>query len=542
MDINYEKLKEAIEKFAKPCWEGKDKVWVMRPGGGEVYIQEEVLANAAPHMREENLRENAKESTTNAMLSQVNLLSQYDMMFAKSFLDRISEGELRDHMLALIYGPEDLLTRLKRFLNWSKVEAVPGEEKIKAGINATVCSYFLAVSDARQYPYCKPVAYNSAVRELLGKAAIKGDPAERIVQCKDVYSEVLKLLEKEYGLQNGNFFDVHSLFYFFQHKNKEDGLSVWDKIKQPFKPSSEASSEVSPTPRMDNLIYDLLMEKHNVILYGPPGTGKTREALLLAGLWGRTYGEDAISQLTFHPSYSYEDFIEGFRPTADGSGFELRDGVFKTICKEASRNPGKKYLVIIDEINRGDVARILGELITLIEGDKRGEKYSTVLQQSGERFYVPGNVYVLGTMNTADKSISLMDLAIRRRFRFCYFPPDLEVLSGDKDFYDKIKGVTVSHLLYGINQRLMDVGIDRDRVLGHSFFLIGREVTNPLDMLRNNFIYEIIPLIEEYCYSDRSLMTKVLGDLVDAGGSVNTEVIDDDERFTAALRGLSDIR
>jgi len=537
MEINYDKLRTAIETYARPCWEGKGKDWVMRRGGGEIYVQEQVLVNAAPHLDEEALRKDAKERTLSALLSHVNLLNQYDMMHARSYLKRVSEEELRDHMLALLYGPDDLLTRLRRFLDWAKVEAVPGEEKLKAGINPSVCSYFLAVSDARKYPYCKPVAYNSAVAELLGKAAVRRDRAERIVHCKEVYSDVLQFLEENYGLENGNYFDVHSLFYFFQHKDKEEGFSIWDKIRQPVTPEPGVDR---PVP-LDNPIYDLLMEKHNIILYGPPGTGKTREGLLLADLWRRTYGEATVRQLTFHPSYAYEDFIEGYRPTSDGSGFELRDGIFKKICKEASRDTGKQYLVIIDEINRGDVARILGELITLLEGDKRGEKYSTVLQQSGERFYVPKNVYVLGTMNTADKSISLMDLAIRRRFRFYPLPPDLDVLSEGKDFCDEVDGVKLSQLLYGLNQRLMDVGVDRDRVLGHSYFLISKEVSNPLDMLRNSFRYEIIPLIEEYCYADRSSVAKVLGDLVESGGSVNAEVMDDDERFTNSLKSLSDV-
>jgi 5-methylcytosine-specific restriction protein B len=144
-------------------------------------------------------------------------------------------------------------------------------------------------------------------------------------------------------------------------------------------------------------------------------------------------------------------------------------------------------------------------------------------------------------MNTADKSISLMDLAIRRRFRFVYFKPDPEVLDDGKFFYDEVGGVRLSQLLIGMNQKLVGVGVDRDRVLGHSFFLISKETNNPLNALRNSFRYEIIPLVEEYCYADRSLMIRVLGDLVDDGGLVNEDVIDDDERLTQTLKTLSDI-
>jgi 5-methylcytosine-specific restriction endonuclease McrBC GTP-binding regulatory subunit McrB len=282
------------------------------------------------------------------------------------------------------------------------------------------------------------------------------------------------------------------------------------------------------------------MEKHNVVLYGPPGTGKTREALLLGNWWKTTYGGDTVSQITFHPSYCYEDFIEGYRPTPDGAGFRLKDGIFKKICKKAQPEANKKYLLIIDEVNRGDVARILGELITLLEGDKRGPNYKTTLQQSGETdFYVPENLYVLGTMNTADKSISLMDLAIRRRFLFQYFPPNPDVLDEGKNFYDEVAGVRLSGLLVGLNQKLMAMGVDRDRVLGQSFFLIPKEHPNPLTTLRKRFQYEIIPLVEEYCYADRASMARILGDLVEANGLINVDVLEDEERFLSTLKDLS---
>ncbi len=280
------------------------------------------------------------------------------------------------------------------------------------------------------------------------------------------------------------------------------------------------------------------MARHNLVLYGPPGTGKTREALLLGQTWKETYGPDTVSQITFHPSYSYEDFIEGYRPTSDGSGFALKDGIFKILCQKAKASPDKKFLLIIDEINRGDVARILGELITLLEGDKRGEQHQTTLL-SDQPFFVPENLYVLGTMNTADKSISLMDLAIRRRFLFHYFPPNPDVLDEGRKFLDEIGTLRLSSLLIGLNQRLMNVGIDRDRILGHSFFLIARDADNPLLTLKNRFLYEIIPLVEEYCYSHRSDMARVLGDLVDMQGAVNFDVLEDDDRLLSALEKLT---
>ncbi|MBM4300235.1 MAG: AAA family ATPase [Deltaproteobacteria bacterium] len=535
MNINYDKLKKVIEVYAEPWWAGEvESKWPWRKGGGEIHVQERVLKKAAPYLTEDSLRKDPKDSVMSALKTHFNLLSQFEFMFAKTFIDQVYGDELRDRVLDLLYGPEDLGARLRKFLKWAKLEPVP-DKKIKKGMSATVASYLLAMSNPRQYPFCKPVAYDRAVTELLGKDAVRRDSVERILHCQEVYSAVLDFLEREHGLVDGNLLDVHSMLFCCQEKDK-DGISGWDKVGKP-----PVGPEPPIPPQTYNPFFDLLFERHNLVFYGPPGTGKTRDALLLGRWWKNTYGPETVSQITFHPSYSYEDFIEGFRPTEDGSGFELRSGIFKKLCQKAAAAPDKKFLIIIDEINRGDVARILGELITLLEGDKRGELHQAMLQQSGEAFFVPENLYVLGTMNTADKSISLMDLAIRRRFLFHYFPPDPDVLDEGRDFLDEVENIRLSRLLIGLNQRLMDVGVDRDRVLGHSFFMISRKTADPLLTLKNRFRYEIVPLVEEYCYADRSLMARVLGDLVEVNGAVNADVLEDNERFLSVLQVLSDI-
>jgi 5-methylcytosine-specific restriction protein B len=259
----------------------------------------------------------------------------------------------------------------------------------------------------------------------------------------------------------------------------------------------------------------------------------------MATWWSSAHGSDSVVKTTFHPSYSYEDFIEGYRPDPSKGEFVLTPGIFKSLCARAGEGSDKKFLILIDEINRGDVARILGELITYIEADKRGPGHQVTLQQSGEDFFVPDNIFVLGTMNTADKSISLMDLAIRRRFIFHYYPPDPEVLDNRKEFWDEVEGIRLSKLLIGLNQKLSDAGVDRDRLIGHSYFLVNKEDPTPLEILKTRFRYEIIPLVEEYCYSDRSLMGAVLPDIVDSVGNLNQEILEDDERFTRFLRAVS---
>ena len=461
-----------------------------------------------------------------------NLLSAYDVMYAVTFINQVDEESLRSHVKDLLYGPDAVDTRLRRFLEWGKVESLPGESK-KKGFNLSAASYLLSMKDPRSYPFCKPRVYNRSAAALIGEEAKKADPVEKWTNCREFYSKILALLEKDYGLVNGNLLDVHSLMYLF--------TSMEEKEQPPEKEKSKNKPSLKP-PSYAHPLYEPLLDKHNVVLYGPPGTGKTRLALQLAQWWKANFGQDTVQQVTFHPSYCYEDFIEGFRPKSDGSGFELKEGLFKRICHEAAANQEKKILLIIDEINRGDVARILGEVITLLEGDKRGQTYSTLLPVSKTAFWVPENLYVLGTMNTADKSVSLMDLAIRRRFLFYPLRPDPDVLDEDRELYQEIQGIQLSQLLIGINQQLMNVGIDRDRVLGHSYFIIPKEKKQPLEILKKRFRYEIYPLIEEYCYSDRSLILNVLGQMVDELGMLDDDVFEEDQNFIDHLRALSELK
>ena len=520
MQIDYDKLKKVIELHAVPRCESNDDKWSFRKGGGESYQHDEVLKRAAPHLKEDALRINAKQSLLNALKYHRNLLSQFETMFARIFIESLSENELKEKIISLVYGNENLEIRLKTFLDWSKVKPIPGEKR-KIGFSPQVASYFLAVSNPNKYPYCKPVAYNSAVIELLGKEYKQSDPIKRIIHSTKFYKEILNFLVKKYGLEDGNLLDVHSLFYVFQSYG-------WH----------ESENRKDPDSPIESPLYQHILDKHNVVLYGPPGTGKTRDALLFAKKWRLHFGEDAVSQITFHPSYCYEDFVEGFRPTQDGSGFHLKDGIFKNVCNTAKSDSNKKYLLIIDEINRGDVARILGEMITILEGDKRGPDYATILQQSGESFFVPENLYILGTMNTADKSISLMDLAIRRRFLFIPCNTNPDIFNEDKQFYAEIQGIDLSKLLIGINQKLMESGVDRDRLLGHSYLLIPQNDSDPVETLTNRIRYEIIPIVEEYCYADRTLMKNVLGELVDESGDVDKDVIEDPERFFSVLKTI----
>jgi hypothetical protein len=219
---------------------------------------------------------------------------------------------------------------------------------------------------------------------------------------------------------------------------------------------------------------------------------------------------------TFHQSYSYEDFIEGIKPIMidgeeDGNvAYHIEDGVFKQLCKKAEMDPDNRYAIFIDEINRGNISAIFGELITLIEQDKRkgaANAMSALLPYSKKHFSVPQNVDVYGTMNTADRSVEALDTALRRRFSFEEMLPQPALLKdkGEKGS-GKVGEIDLEELLSTINERI-EALVDRDHTIGHAFFM---EVDSP-DSLRNVFANKVIPLLQEYFYGDYAKMEMVIG-------------------------------
>ena len=239
-----------------------------------------------------------------------------------------------------------------------------------------------------------------------------------------------------------------------------------------------------------------------------------------------------LTRVTFHPSYTYEDFIEGFRPdgsVAGGLSLALADGVFKRVCRAAQANPGSPYLLLIDEINRGNVAKIMGELLTLLERDKRG--LTLTLSQSKETFSVPPNVYLLGTMNTADRSIKLLDAALRRRFAFIECMPDSDLLHGAV-----VGELALDDFLEGLNQRIARFE-GREKQVGHSYLLVDGQPVDEVEEFAARFREEILPLLQEYCYDDYAMLAKFIGgELVNAdAGTLNAEKVDDAEQLVAEL-------
>lgn len=274
------------------------------------------------------------------------------------------------------------------------------------------------------------------------------------------------------------------------------------------------------------------------------------------------FEQGRIKFITFHPAYSYEEFIEGITVETGEEGipakelqYKLMPGIFKNMCKEALGDAAgltrdeveemswkdvyddydnkrdkvdfekaPKYVLIIDEINRGDMAKIFGELITLLEADKRlGAENELVvtLPTSGDEFGVPPNIFIIATMNTADRSIALIDVALRRRFGFIEMNPDFEVLQDEhidknKDEFEKdVRELLIKSkdAIRGINKRICsEVSIGRDKQIGHSFLF---KVYTKSDLLLV-WRYEILPLLEEYCYSDYAKINNILFDKADS--------------------------
>ena len=287
--------------------------------------------------------------------------------------------------------------------------------------------------------------------------------------------------------------------------------------------------------RLDSIsgrIQSILERKGQVILYGPPGTGKTfwarRAGLDLAALsaFGQKFEQlDASDQArvegnrdhrglfricTFHPAYGYEDFIEGYRPGEGRDGalvFGLTAGIFKQICSDAEDEDKLQFYLLIDEINRGDIPRVFGELLTLLERDKRGK--AIYLPVSGERFSVPENVHIIGTMNTADRSIALLDTALRRRFGFVELMPNPALL-GDTVVANSIP---LGGWLAALNDRIREhIGRDaRNLQVGHSYLMKGGQPITDFGEFVRVLAEDIIPLLEEYCYEDYAALARILG-------------------------------
>ena len=273
----------------------------------------------------------------------------------------------------------------------------------------------------------------------------------------------------------------------------------------------EFLDDVFMSEREFDELASLIRKKRNVILTGAPGVGKTYAATRIAWAMMEERDRRRVQFVQFHQSYSYEDFICGYKPS--GEGFELKPGVFYTFCKAAKGDPDHDYFFIIDEINRGNLSKIFGELLMLIEADKRGnEDYAVRLAyKPDEAFTVPSNLYIIGMMNTADRSLAMMDYALRRRFSFFPMRPGFDT----EGFKDKLSGdsklAKLVDAVRELNKRIaQDPALGEGYVIGHSYFCT--DDANPEEIVK----YEIGPTLREYWFDDPDKAEKEIAALLES--------------------------
>mgnify|MGYP004509642763 CR=1 FL=1 len=428
----------------------------------------------------------------------------------------------------------------------------------KIGVNYGTLSQILHCANPGKFPIL-----NSAGRTLYTNVGI------------ELLNKSIKLTFLDDCERINNFCEENGLYHLNKDGNKEFNYRIIDVVGDKVMKEhnieiprdDENDVNINSEENKNSGFFSKSQLPVNMILYGPPGTGKTYNSVVYAvGIiekWSKEEIEEYIKHkampknaetqqndksqtkrieyseilkkfnnykvkhdisddntdngqiefVTFHQSYGYEEFIEGIKPRTENGEirYEIADGVFKKFCKKAENNPDKNYVFIIDEINRGNISKIFGELITLIEDTKRigaSEEMRATLPYSGESFGVLDNVYILGTMNTADRSISLMDTALRRRFRFVEMMPNPTLIKAN--IVIDGKKLNVKEILETMNKRI-EYLYDREHTIGHSFFMKLNE-TKSMDDLKNVMLNSVLPLLQEYFYDDYNKIRLVLGD------------------------------
>jgi 5-methylcytosine-specific restriction protein B len=317
--------------------------------------------------------------------------------------------------------------------------------------------------------------------------------------------EIPELQQMEYFINpNGSFFKLSAGEYnYLMDIIRDVNPVLTSNIILPKYTKEDFLSEVYMTEANYDILNALVRNKKNIILQGAPGVGKTFIAKRLAyAMMGEEDGS-RVESVQFHQNYSYEDFVQGYRPK--DAGFKLTEGIFYTFCQKASNHPDKEYFFIIDEINRGNLSKIFGELLVLIENDKRGPKHKITLAYSGLSFYVPENLYIIGMMNTADRSLAMIDYALRRRFSFVEIEPGF-LSDGFRNYQNSLTNETFDTLIDQIKQLNREIAEDESLgkgfKIGHSYFC-GLDADTCTDNRMQSIVkFDILPTLSEYWFDE----------------------------------------
>ena len=319
----------------------------------------------------------------------------------------------------------------------------------------------------------------------LGRSAEKNEEGSFIWKLRDELSEALNKVDLSYiDKKNSTDFSL----------NQKKKYTKEDFLKDVY-----ISEE-----KYDKLV-TVLKRKKNIILQGAPGVGKTFLAKRLAYSIMGEKDDERIKFIQFHQNYSYEDFVMGYKPIEEG--FELKYGIFYNFCQKATKNPDKDYFFIIDEINRGNLSKIFGELLMLIEADYRDEK--ATLAYTGSDFSVPKNLHIIGMMNIADRSLAMIDYALRRRFSFFDIEPAFDS-EGFSNYQKEFSNNTFDRLIKKIKELNTEITQDKSLgkgfCIGHSYFCNAEECT--LEWMKDIVEFDIFPMLSEYWFDDESKLNE----------------------------------